>query len=53
MLRWLYKLDPLYGLLLTFGLALIARRRVPHQFGVVRPAYDVPERCPAPPTSAS
>src|SRR5438067_2749009 len=23
MLRWLYKIDPIYGLLLTFGLALV------------------------------
>ena len=28
MLRWLYQLDHLYGLLLTFGLALIDRKSV-------------------------
>src|SRR5690348_13760828 len=32
-LQWLYKLDHLYGLLLTFGLALIFEGLARHQFG--------------------
>ena len=34
LLKRLYKLDPLYGLLLTFGLALIAEGVFRDQFGV-------------------
>jgi branched-chain amino acid transport system permease protein len=44
MLRRLYKLDHLYGLLLTFGLALIFEgifRR--DQFGISGESYEVPE----------
>ena len=33
MLQWLYKLDHLYGLLLTFGLALIIEGLVRNQYG--------------------
>ena len=43
MLRHLYKLDPLYGLLLTFGLALIAEGLFRYQFGVSGQRYEVPE----------
>jgi branched-chain amino acid transport system permease protein len=42
-LRHLYKLDPLYGLLLTFGLALIAEGIFRDQFGVSGQSYPVPE----------
>ncbi len=43
MLRHLYKLDPLYGLLLTFGLALIFEGVLRDQFGVSGQQYSVPE----------
>jgi branched-chain amino acid transport system permease protein len=42
-LKRLYKLDPLYGLLLTFGLALIAEGIFRDQFGVSGQQYPVPE----------
>src|ERR1700716_1129764 len=35
-LQWLYKLDHLYGLLLTFGLALIIEGVFRHRFGSSR-----------------
>jgi branched-chain amino acid transport system permease protein len=43
MLRHLYKLDHLYGLLLTFGLALIAEGSMRYYFGVSGESYPVPE----------
>ena len=43
MLRKLYKLDHLYGLLLTFGLALIIEGIFRDQFGISGESYDVPE----------
>src|SRR6267378_4023488 len=43
MLQWLYKLDHLYGLLLTFGLALIIEGTYRHFFGVSGQPYPVPE----------
>lgn len=43
MLKRLYKLDPLYGLLLTFGLALIAEGLFHEQFGSSGQRYPVPE----------
>ncbi len=43
MLRWLYKLDHLYGLLLTFGLALIIEGLFRHQFGISGESYALPE----------
>ena len=43
LLRHLYKLDPIYGLLLTFGLALIAEGIFREQFGVSGQSYPVPE----------
>ncbi|WP_372527167.1 branched-chain amino acid ABC transporter permease [Piscinibacter sp.] len=43
LLKQLYKLDPLYGLLLTFGLALIAEGIFRDQFGVSGQQYPVPE----------
>ncbi len=43
LLSHLYKLDPLYGLLLTFGLALIFEGLFRDQFGVSGQQYPVPE----------
>ncbi len=43
LLKHLYKIDPIYGLLLTFGLALIAEGVFRDQFGVSGQSYDVPE----------
>lgn len=43
LLKHLYKLDPLYGLLLTFGLALIAEGIFRDRFGVSGQQYEVPE----------
>ena len=43
LLKRLYKLDPIYGLLLTFGLALIAEGLFREQFGVSGQQYPVPE----------
>ena len=42
-LKRLYRLDPLYGLLLTFGLALIAEGIFRDQFGVSGQQYAVPD----------
>ena len=42
-LKHLYKLDPLYGLLLTFGLSLIAQGVFREMFGVSGQTYNVPE----------
>jgi branched-chain amino acid transport system permease protein len=43
LLRRLYKIDPIYGLLLTFGLALIFEGIFRDQFGVSGQSYSVPE----------
>ncbi len=43
LLKRLYKLDPVYGLLLTFGLALIAEGIFRDQYGVSGQSYNVPE----------
>ena len=42
-LKHLYKLDPLYGLLLTFGLALIFEGVFRELYGASGQNYDVPE----------
>lgn len=42
-LKHLYKLDPLYGLLLTFGLALIVEGIFRELFGASGQSYPVPE----------
>jgi branched-chain amino acid transport system permease protein len=42
-LKHLYKLDPLYGLLLTFGLALILEGVFRELYGVSGQNYNVPE----------
>ena len=43
LLKRLYKIDPIYGLLLTFGLALIAEGVFRDRFGVSGQQYAVPE----------
>jgi branched-chain amino acid transport system permease protein len=43
LLKQLYKIDPIYGLLLTFGLALIAEGVFRDQFGVSGQQYLVPD----------
>ena len=42
-LQFLYKIDPLYGLLLTFGLSLIAEGVLREVFGSSGQTYPVPE----------
>jgi branched-chain amino acid transport system permease protein len=42
LLRWLYHLDHLYGLLLTFGLALIIQGLFRHQYGSSGLPYQMP-----------
>jgi branched-chain amino acid transport system permease protein len=44
MLRWLYKLDHLYGLLLTFGLTLLLEGLFRSFYGVSGQTLDVPEQ---------
>jgi len=44
MLRRLYQLDHLYGLLLTFGLALIAEGVFRNYYGISGESYEVPEQ---------
>jgi branched-chain amino acid transport system permease protein len=43
MLQWLYKLDHLYGLLLTFGLALVIEGVARNYYGAAGLPYTVPE----------
>jgi len=43
LLRRLRRLDPLYGLLLTFGLALLLEGLFHHLFGISGKSYPVPE----------
>jgi branched-chain amino acid transport system permease protein len=43
MLRWLYKLDHLYGLLLTFGITLMLEGIFRSVYGVSGQPYSVPE----------
>lgn len=44
MLRWLYKLDHLYGLLLTFGLTLVVEGVFRSIYGASGQPYDVPSQ---------
>ena len=44
MLQWLYKLDHLYGLLLTFGLTLILEGLFRSVYGVSGQPYPVPDQ---------
>ncbi len=43
MLRWLYKLDHLYGLLLTFGITLLVEGAFRSFYGVSGQPFEVPE----------
>ena len=43
LLRWLYQLDHLYGLLLTFGVALVLEGLYRYFFGVSGQPYPVPD----------
>lgn len=43
LLQWLYKIDHLYGLLMTFGLALIIEGLFREGFGVAGQPYPAPE----------
>ena len=43
LLQWLYKLDHLYGLLLTFGVSLIIEGTYRYFFGVSGQPYPVPD----------
>jgi branched-chain amino acid transport system permease protein len=43
MLQWLYKLDHLYGLLLTFGITLVTEGLFRSFYGVSGQPYSVPE----------
>ena len=43
LLKWLYKLDHLYGLLLTFGLALVIEGVFRRYYGALGLPYRVPE----------
>ncbi|UGQ46357.1 branched-chain amino acid ABC transporter permease [Massilia endophytica] len=43
MLRWLYKLDHLYGLLLTFGITLLVEGVFRSFYGVSGQPFDTPE----------
>ena len=43
LLKHLYRVDPIYGLLLTFGVALIAEGLFREQFGVSGQSYPVPD----------
>jgi branched-chain amino acid transport system permease protein len=43
LLRWIYKLDHLYGLLLTLGLTLLIEGAFRSVYGVSGLGYDVPE----------
>src|ERR1700752_2373708 len=42
-LQWLYKLDHLYGLLLTFGLGLIIEGLARNHYGSAGPPYAMPD----------
>jgi branched-chain amino acid transport system permease protein len=44
MLQWLYKLDHLYGLLLTFGLALVIQGMFRNQYGSSGLPYSIPSQ---------
>jgi len=44
MISRLYKLDHLYGLLLTFGLALVIEGTFQHEFGSAGMPYSMPEQ---------
>ncbi|TAK84864.1 MAG: branched-chain amino acid ABC transporter permease [Aquabacterium sp.] len=43
LIRWVYRLDPLYGLLLTFGLTLLLEGVFRSVYGVSGQSYSTPE----------
>jgi len=43
LLRWIRRIDPIYGLLLTFGLALIIEGLLRYRYGVSGLPYSIPE----------
>jgi branched-chain amino acid transport system permease protein len=43
LLRWIYKLDHLYGLLLTFGLALVIQGVFRNEYGSSGQPYPIPQ----------
>ncbi|HLJ27781.1 MAG TPA: branched-chain amino acid ABC transporter permease [Candidatus Angelobacter sp.] len=43
LLRWLYGIDPIYGLLLTFGLALVLEGAFRYKYGVSGLPYSIPD----------
>jgi branched-chain amino acid transport system permease protein len=53
MLRWIYKLDHIYGLLLTLGITLVIEGVFRSIYGVSGLPYSPPDALQAPPTSAS
>jgi branched-subunit amino acid ABC-type transport system permease component len=44
LLRRIYKLDHLYGFLLTFGLALVIQGLLHHQYGSAPQTYNIPDQ---------
>ncbi len=44
LLRWLYELDPLYNLLLTFGLTLVIQDAMRLKFGIQGVPYSAPSQ---------
>lgn len=44
LLRWLYRIDPIYGLLLTFGLALVFEGALRYKYGVSGLPYYIPDQ---------
>src|SRR5260370_30767406 len=50
-LRWMYKLDHLYGLLLTFGLALVIEGLFRQQYGSSGQPYAIPPQLTCAPES--
>ena len=53
LLRWIYKLDHLYGLLLTLGITLLIEGVFRSIYGVSGLGYDTPSCWKARPISAS
>lgn len=43
LLRWIRRIDPIYGLLLTFGLALVIEGLLRYRYGVSGLPYSIPE----------
>lgn len=43
LLRWIRRIDPIYGLLLTFGLAVVIEGLLRYRYGVSGLPYSIPE----------